>query len=390
MNHPQLQLTWFDAIANDAHEHNDIAVDIYLSDEEARRRAEATTRNNDDAKEIELSDWLVNVRDVFYGDDTAKKVIAKLLFDENIDASAPPTVEVDHFVAQAPQYPLRLLKHLESQYLCDVHLATQDQRVPAHSALLAAQSDYFRAMFSRWHCDDNVVHVDSDETTLRYVLHYIYTGELHPSLDENHIITCFHLSQHFMIHSLNQALLHLIYNSITSANVCDFLDLAQLYDLRVLKERCLTVAIRNLSQIDSSDVFTSLPAKLRESLYTLRQSFQYLNHVASRNCPTVEYTRELLGIMKETLRDEEDVYQDSLALYQADLANCNQRIDAASRITHRDAYVNDMAMLMAWHERLDKVGRCLEAKRKQLDRQQAFYKQQKRALDIALEADMIH
>ena len=141
---------------------------------------------------------------------------------------------------------------------------------------------------------------------------------------------------------------------------------------------------------DGTDVFTSLPPKLRESMYTLRKSFQHFNHITSRNCPAIEYTRELLGIMKETLRDEEDVYADSLALFQADLANCNQRISSANRITHRGAYVNDMTMLMAWHERLEKVGRSLENKRIQLDRQQVFYKQQKKALDIALDVGTSH
>jgi len=47
----------------------------------------------------------------------------------------------------------------QGKAFCDLTLALQDEKIPAHKAILAARSSYFEALFRNFMPKDNIVNV---------------------------------------------------------------------------------------------------------------------------------------------------------------------------------------------------------------------------------------
>ncbi|XP_078610542.1 kelch-like protein 9 [Branchiostoma floridae x Branchiostoma japonicum] len=91
--------------------------------------------------------------------------------------------EVRHFVDVT--YPTRLLHNLHTLQLekgsCDVTLVVEDREIVAHRVVLAACSDYFRAMFTlgmREATERRVELKDVPYTRLKEMVEYIYTSDI--------------------------------------------------------------------------------------------------------------------------------------------------------------------------------------------------------------------
>ena len=87
----------------------------------------------------------------------------------------------------------------ESKLLFDVTLAVQGQELGAHRALLAASSDYFRAMFTTNYAEKNqkIIKINGVEATaMEQILNYLYTGEAKLQTDTvQHILSAANLFQ---------------------------------------------------------------------------------------------------------------------------------------------------------------------------------------------------
>ena len=102
--------------------------------------------------------------------------------DRNVD-EGPVTIPVnDHGAAHLSLLGTRLFQHcLEDDKLCDVTITVGHKSFKAHKAVLAAGSDYFRAMFSggfrEQHRSD--VNIDGKSWIFECLLEFIYTGNFH-------------------------------------------------------------------------------------------------------------------------------------------------------------------------------------------------------------------
>ncbi|CAH8597791.1 unnamed protein product [Schistosoma turkestanicum] len=123
----------------------------------------------------------------------------------------------------------------------DVTLVVQNTHFPAHRAILAARSEYFRALFygGLAESSSSIVHLnDINVTAFKSILHYIYTGQMKlkkPKLTLS--ILC--LAHQYNFRSLENVISTYLTHSLSVKNVWCIYDLAVMYNLDGLITACL-------------------------------------------------------------------------------------------------------------------------------------------------------
>jgi BTB/POZ domain-containing protein 9 len=138
--------------------------------------------------------------------------------------------------------------------------------ITAHKVILAARSDYFRAMLygglSESTKDEIVLQVNKD--AFKILLKYIYCGRL--SLRKMHtpqmnlILDTLGLANLFGYVELKDEISNFLKNSLKLDNVCNILDASRLYELNALTNICYLYIDKNAEELLN------------------HESFKYLNH----------------------------------------------------------------------------------------------------------------
>ncbi|XP_016372241.1 kelch-like protein 32 [Sinocyclocheilus rhinocerous] len=134
--------------------------------------------------------------------------------------------------------------------LCDVTLVAGEQKFHAHKAVLAACSDYFRAMFSL--C---MVESEADEVTLQGVtsvglknaLDFAYTGQI--MLEPGVIQDVLSAGSHLQLLELLSLCSHYLIQELNSFNYLDLYRLADLFHLPALEEAVVGFLVDHLSEL---------------------------------------------------------------------------------------------------------------------------------------------
>ncbi|XP_047216992.1 kelch-like protein 32 isoform X1 [Girardinichthys multiradiatus] len=149
--------------------------------------------------------------------------------------------------------------------LCDVTLVAGEQKFHAHKAVLAACSDYFRAMFSL--C---MVESEADEVTLqgvtsvglKHALDFAYTGQilLEPAIIQDVLSAGSHLQ---LLELLSLCSSYLI-QELSSVNYLELYRVADLFHLPALEEAVVGFLVEHLSELSQSeqDEALQLPYRL--------------------------------------------------------------------------------------------------------------------------------
>ncbi|XP_019896274.1 kelch-like protein 32 isoform X3 [Esox lucius] len=149
--------------------------------------------------------------------------------------------------------------------LCDVTLVAGDQKFHAHKAVLAACSDYFRAMFSL--C---MVESEADEVTLqgvtsvglKHALDFAYTGQI--VLESAVIQEVLSAGSHLQLLELLSLCSNYLVQELNSVNYLELYRVADLFHLPNLEESVVSFLVEHLCELQQSrqDELLLLPYRL--------------------------------------------------------------------------------------------------------------------------------
>ncbi|CAG9585880.1 unnamed protein product [Danaus chrysippus] len=163
---------------------------------------------------------------------------------------------------------------LSSEY-SDVTLIVEGHRIPAHKVILAASSDYFRALLYGGMKEANEAEVvlQAPIHAFKALLRYIYSGHMGLSvLREDTVLDMLGLAHQFNFQELEAAISDYLRQVLALRNVCAVLDAARLYGLNALMDYCYNFLDRNAAEVLQHDTFLQLSVEALQGLLE-RDSF---------------------------------------------------------------------------------------------------------------------
>ncbi|XP_028578846.2 kelch-like protein 32 isoform X4 [Podarcis muralis] len=154
--------------------------------------------------------------------------------------------------------------------LCDITLIAEEQKFHAHKAVLAACSDYFRAMFSLCMVESGADEVNLHGITsigLKQALDFAYTGQvlLEPGVIQDVLAAGSHLQLLEMLSLCS----HYLIQELNSFNYLDLYKLADLFNLTLLEKAVVDFLVKHLSELQKNhpeEVLTLPYCLIREVL----------------------------------------------------------------------------------------------------------------------------
>ncbi|KAH8308584.1 hypothetical protein KR018_012416 [Drosophila ironensis] len=152
----------------------------------------------------------------------------------------------------------------------DVEFLVEGQRLPAHRVVLAARSEYFRALLYGGMSEtlQRQIALQVPLDSFKVLLRYIYSGTLLLStLDEDAVIDVLGMANLYGFLDLEMAISKYLRQYLALNNVCMILDAARLYNLEELTQVCLMFMDRNAVDLLQHDSFKML-SKVRSPVVT--------------------------------------------------------------------------------------------------------------------------
>ncbi|KAH7721795.1 BTB/POZ domain-containing protein 6 [Aphelenchoides avenae] len=161
----------------------------------------------------------------------------------------------------APTLKERMSHMLSDVTTADVMFIVGDEktRIPAHSNVLAAASDAFKAMFyGEFNRENDVEIPDASVGGFRSLLRYVYTDEA--DITEDNLESVLRLSDKYVLHGLFEECVEWAKKNVNASNVCQFLPVAVLFS--ELGQLCWQIVLDHGDDALNSDAFLSLPREL--------------------------------------------------------------------------------------------------------------------------------
>ncbi|XP_048882458.1 kelch-like protein 32 isoform X1 [Brienomyrus brachyistius] len=137
---------------------------------------------------------------------------------------------------------------------CDVTLVAGEQRFHAHRAILAACSDYFRAMFSLCMVESEAEEVVLQGVTsegLKQSLDFAYTGQV--LLEPGVIQDVLSAGSHLQLLELLSLCSHYLIQELNTLNYLEMYRLADLFHLPALERAVVSFLVEHLSELQHSN-----------------------------------------------------------------------------------------------------------------------------------------
>uniref|UniRef100_A0A8C5PXH2 Kelch repeat and BTB domain containing 3 n=1 Tax=Leptobrachium leishanense TaxID=445787 RepID=A0A8C5PXH2_9ANUR len=147
----------------------------------------------------------------------------------------------------------------EQQHFFDFNIIVNDQVMPCHRCVLAASSDFFRAMFEvnmKERDDGNVNISNLSPNAVKAFLDYAYTGQA--EITEENVDMLFQMSSFFQVPLLSKACSDFLIKSIDIHNCLQLLSISESYGSSRLYERALDFSLKHFSLITQSTDFLEL------------------------------------------------------------------------------------------------------------------------------------
>ncbi|XP_077576735.1 kelch-like protein 32 isoform X2 [Stigmatopora nigra] len=162
-----------------------------------------------------------------------------------------------HRLCQSKSHQHAVLSALNQQrkdgLLCDVTLVAGEQKFHAHKAILAACSDYFRAMFSLCMVEsvaDEVTLQGVTSVGLKHALDFAYTGQI--VLEPAVIQDVLSAGSHLQLLELLSICSHYLIEELSSVNYLELYRVADLFHLPSLEEAVVDFLVGHLSDLSQT------------------------------------------------------------------------------------------------------------------------------------------
>ncbi|XP_018320287.1 kelch-like protein 26 [Agrilus planipennis] len=155
----------------------------------------------------------------------------------------------------------------EQGQLLDIILEVEEQFFSAHKAVLAACSDYFRAMFTEPMIESRQKQIRLNGLTakgIRYLIDYAYTSRL--ALNQENVQDVLAAATHCQMLTVVQACSSYLQSKIDVDNCVDIATIAENYSLSQLKTKVYTYMSENLLEFSNSCAFYRLSPQQLETL----------------------------------------------------------------------------------------------------------------------------
>ncbi|CAG2161843.1 unnamed protein product [Oppiella nova] len=215
-----------------------------------------------------------------------------------------------------------LSDHLSALYLADtfsdITLLVDEQRLPAHRVLLAARSDYFRALLyggMRESQEKEIRLKVSSVQAFKYLLKYLYSGHIQlKSFKEEMILEIFGLSHEYGFQELEQSICEYLKDTLSIRNVCVIYDTANLFLLKPLADVCRAFIDRQALDVIRSDAFYSLSAPTLKEMIS-RDSFcaqeidifRAVSEWTQRNTTSADVLKDIVSCIRLSLISVNDL-----------------------------------------------------------------------------------
>lgn len=159
----------------------------------------------------------------------------------------------------------------------DVHLVSEEMRLPCHKHMLASTSEVFKAMFdNKGHQESKTdeVHIeDIDSATLEKLVEYVYTDNIE-KMDGGFAHQLIDAADKYDIVNLKSFAINYAINALTAENVCDFLTLGELIQSQVLMQKALEFTCRHADEVLKCDGCESLSPTCWKKLFEAYVKFK--------------------------------------------------------------------------------------------------------------------
>lgn len=136
---------------------------------------------------------------------------------------------------------------------CDLKLIVEGEEFLVHRIILAARSEYFRALLFgglKETSSDTIVIKDVRAHAFKLLLQYIYTGKLSLRNErEESLIDLLALVHQYGFVDLLKASSDYLESILNIENVCSIYDISSLYQLKSLEEKCARFIDRNCATL---------------------------------------------------------------------------------------------------------------------------------------------
>ncbi|XP_005092148.1 kelch-like protein 26 [Aplysia californica] len=167
----------------------------------------------------------------------------------------------------------------KSNTLCDYTLVADGERISVHRAVMAACSDYFRAMLTGYMKESREECVELKGVTasgLKVVVDFAYTGRLELTYDNVHDVLS--AASHLQVGVAVELCSKYLETALTVDNCTDILNLAQMYSLKSTQDKAMHYMMDNFEFVSSSQQFRKLTHTQMASMLmsnTLRVPSEY-------------------------------------------------------------------------------------------------------------------
>ncbi len=169
----------------------------------------------------------------------------------------------------------------QDEILCDVQLEAEGERIPAHKAVLAAASPYFKAMFAGNFSETRLQVVEIKEISslgLKTIIDCIYTTNL--DLSAANIKEVFMAAHLMQMNDILDECKEWMKKNITNANCFTMLQLAERFTLEDVMTTVHDLIVKNFVAVSKSDMFTDISKQAlidylsSDMLYTNTDEFE--------------------------------------------------------------------------------------------------------------------